>query len=48
VGAARRGLRRDRAPDDARAALRKGVDASYRFGHAGMAADLEARLDELE
>ena len=34
--------------DDARAAFRKGVDASNRFGHPGMAAELEARLDELE
>ena len=34
--------------DDAREALRKGVDASYRFGHVGMANELEARLDELE
>ena len=34
--------------DDARAALRKGVEASHRFGHVGMANELEARLDELE
>ena len=33
--------------DDARAALRQGVDASYRFGHAGMAGELEGRLDEI-
>ncbi len=33
--------------EDARAALRKGVEASYRFGHAGMAAELEERLDAL-
>ena len=33
--------------DDARAALRRGVDASYRFGHVGMAAELEGRLDDL-
>lgn len=32
--------------DDAREALRKGVAASYRFGHAGMAAELEERLEE--
>lgn len=32
---------------DAREALRKGIAASYRFGHPGMAADLEARLEEL-
>ena len=32
---------------DAREALRKGISASYRFGHPGMAADLEARLEEL-
>lgn len=33
---------------DAREALRKGIAASYRFGHPGMAADLEARLEELD
>lgn len=32
---------------DACAALRKGVEASYRFGHTGMANELESRLDEL-
>ena len=31
----------------ARAALEKGVEASYRFGHVGMAQELEARRDEL-
>ncbi|GJG87233.1 hypothetical protein tb265_24140 [Gemmatimonadetes bacterium T265] len=31
----------------ARAALDKGVEASYRFGHVGMAQELEARRDEL-
>jgi predicted Zn-dependent protease len=34
--------------DDAREALRKGVAASHRFGHPGMASELEGRLDELE
>ena len=34
--------------DDARAALRKGVEASLRFGHPSMANELEARLEELE
>jgi predicted Zn-dependent protease len=33
--------------DDARAALRKGIAASLRFGHTGMAAEFESRLDEL-
>ena len=33
--------------DDAREALRKGVAASHRFGHGGMADELEGRLDEL-
>lgn len=33
--------------DDARAALERGVAASYRFGHPGMAAEFEARLEEL-
>ena len=29
-------------------ALRRGIDASRRFGHAGMADELEARLEELD
>ena len=29
-------------------ALRTGIAASHRFGHAGMANELEARLEELE
>jgi predicted Zn-dependent protease len=33
--------------EEARAALRKGIAASERFGHPGMAADLEAKLEEL-
>ena len=33
---------------EARDALRKGIEASRRFGHPGMANELEARLDELE
>lgn len=32
---------------EARDALQKGIAASYRFGHPGMAAELEARLEEL-
>ncbi|HEY0972288.1 MAG TPA: tetratricopeptide repeat protein [Gemmatimonadales bacterium] len=34
--------------DEARAALRDGIAASLRFGHPGMAAEFEARLEELE
>ena len=34
--------------DEARAALRKGIAASHRFGHPGMANELEARIDELD
>jgi predicted Zn-dependent protease len=33
--------------DEARDALRKGIAASNRFGHTGMAAELEDRLEEL-
>lgn len=33
--------------EDAAEALRKGIAASYRFGHSGMAAELEDRLAEL-
>lgn len=33
--------------DEARDALSKGIAASYRFGHTGMAAELEERLEEL-
>lgn len=33
--------------DDAREALRKGIEISHRNGHPGMADDFEARLDEL-
>jgi tetratricopeptide (TPR) repeat protein len=33
--------------DDARAALHRGIDAAKRFGHPGMAQELELRLDEL-
>lgn len=32
----------------AREALAKGVEASYRFGHVGMAQELEARRDDLD
>ncbi len=34
--------------DEARGALRDGIAASHRFGHPGMAAEFEARLEELE
>jgi predicted Zn-dependent protease len=34
--------------DEARTALREGIDASRRFGHPSMANEFEARLDELE
>jgi predicted Zn-dependent protease len=33
--------------DEAREALRRGIAASNRFGHPGMASEFEARLDEL-
>jgi hypothetical protein len=39
--------RLDRA-DEAREALRKGIAASYRFGHGGMAAELEERLEAMD
>ena len=32
---------------EARSALQKGITASHRFGHVGMANELEARLEEL-
>jgi predicted Zn-dependent protease len=34
--------------DEARAALERGIAASRRFGHPGMAAEFEERLEELE
>ncbi|HXY30215.1 MAG TPA: hypothetical protein VEI06_05860 [Gemmatimonadaceae bacterium] len=34
--------------DDARAALRKGVEAAERFGHPGMASEFESRIEELD
>ena len=33
---------------EAREALTKGIASSHRFGHAGMANELEARLEEME
>jgi predicted Zn-dependent protease len=33
--------------DEARDALRRGIASSGRFGHTGMAAELEERLEEL-
>lgn len=34
--------------EEARASFRRGIDAARRFGHPGMASELEARLVELE
>jgi predicted Zn-dependent protease len=34
--------------EEAREALRRGIDASHRFGHPGMVNEFEARLDELQ
>ncbi|MGZ8415262.1 MAG: hypothetical protein ACXW05_21240 [Gemmatirosa sp.] len=34
--------------DEARDALRKGIAASQRFGHPGMASEFEARIEELD
>ena len=34
--------------EEARTALRQGIDAAGRFGHPGMVSEFEARLDELE
>lgn len=34
--------------DDARSALDRGIAAARRFGHAGLAAELEGRLEELD
>ena len=34
--------------DEATAALRKGIEASYRFGHPSMAAEFEERIEALE
>jgi predicted Zn-dependent protease len=34
--------------DEARAALREGIEASQRYGHPTMANEFEARLEELE
>jgi predicted Zn-dependent protease len=33
--------------DEAKVALAKGIAASHRFGHVGMANELDARLEEL-
>ena len=40
-------VRLDR-PDEAREALRRGIAASNRHGHPTMAAEFEARLEELD
>ncbi len=40
-----RALRRLGAEDEARDALRKGVEAAHRHGHPSMAAELEAEID---
>jgi predicted Zn-dependent protease len=34
--------------EEAKDALRKGIAASLRFGHPGMASEFEARLDEMD
>ena len=34
--------------DEARETLRRGIAASHRFGHPGMAGEFEARLEELD
>jgi len=34
-------------PDEARVVLRKGIESAQRFGHAGLAGELEERLDSL-
>ncbi len=34
--------------DDARGALLRGVEASRRFGHPSMAAEFEARIEEMD
>lgn len=34
--------------DEARDMLRRGIAASHRFGHGGMAAELEEKLESLE
>src|SRR2546423_15158946 len=34
--------------EEARAALRDGIDAARRFGHPSMAAEFEGRLEEME
>lgn len=40
-------LERAGRTEEARAALEKGIAASYRFGHPGMAAELEEKLEAL-
>ena len=40
-------LERQGHMDEARAALQQGIEASNRHGHPGMAAEFEARLEEL-
>lgn len=35
-------------PGEARAALERGIAAARRYGHGGLAGELEARLEELE
>lgn len=41
-------LERTGQVDEAREALRKGIEASHRFGHPGMMAELEEKLESLE
>jgi E3 SUMO-protein ligase RanBP2 len=35
-------------PDEAKVALRTGIEAAQRHGHPGMASEFELRLEELE
>lgn len=41
-------LERKGQVDEAREALRRGIEASHRFGHPSMMAELEERLEALE
>lgn len=34
--------------EEAKAAFRRGIEASHRHGHGGMASEIEMRLEELE
>jgi tetratricopeptide (TPR) repeat protein len=47
-GKAAEALERLGRADEAREMLRKGISASYRFGHNGMAAELEEKLESMD